>query len=748
MRHAFVRFSVLALLVALSGCGSPEPCDDCVAPDASVAIDGGSSDPDGDVTDAGTDGSVCSATDCPPSTCEAAYAAGTCAANRACTNTDDGPRCELWCADGFESASVYGPCVACPVEGCTTTEVCADGGVIASSCGAAHRECLDRDNGPACGACGAQYVEAPETGFCAPVSACGDMQCGLGELPRPDDDGNNCMCVEAPCESGSALYEDPPGTAEPACRECTDVFCRPESGGIAHYGFTDDLGRCVCMLEEGWYWPTDGSRVPKRCDDDHDGWMAASAWDSWSASGAIADVTQLACRPNFVDRVELRNEYGQARTLHLCRHTNSRALSIELVPCAAPLERYALPMVESDRNDRLSIWVSASQSSNTTLPTYGEGGVGRVPGPRELNSLTKGCVADADYNDDDMPDVAESQPTDPAEQLDDVLGWELWGSFAYFMELHESAFIADNGAFSAGRMIITERSRCDTSAFPLGYSSADAPGVGLPYWRECHRQPDARFDPEGAPGTPGFDFAQWSCSDPGNCEMAPFPYDSNMGDPAGWLSAHGAVTPGQYGLCGSRTMGAPVSWGDGAGASWRGMHHHSQFKCVALVPVLPPNAEPWMQPHASLNASDAIVPGHLDFQTCHVANGYDHESSLPASPAIVCDAMNGPYPQVATVGWASIRYDSMATFTNAALETLRVREVAGCVDESLWSGLCEPLPGAATGPMSIGPDAYPGAIDDFGALLACGATHYTWGVNMSVDAPPERTLVWDEGRWE
>ncbi len=745
MRRLPLHTLLLGLaLFGLTACEDDPACESCAEPDAGV-LDPDLGPVDSGPLDAAMDQGVCPLSECPPETCEEAYEAGACAAHRACSETPDGPRCEYWCEEGYVATSLSAPCRPCRDGVCTSQDDCSPGGVVPAYCASIQRECVDRDNGPACGECTDGFA-LDANGDCVAGTACGGMACAEGEFPRPDDVGG-CACEPGPCDPGSAYFETSADNG--ACLPCGFDDCASNPGGLSQYGWTDDEGSCVCLLEPGWSWPTqNAATTPIRCDEDGDGWMASSAWDAWSRDDAVGEVTRLACRPNFVDRVELRNEYGQSRLVYLCE-SELGEVTIEREPCAnilvnPSLRRHALPLVESDRNDRRSQWTAALNDPNSTLELYGYGegeNVGRAPEPAELNTLTRGCVQGADYNANGILDVEEAQGEESSTVV--MEGWELWSEFAHFMELHTTQYVPATDPLTAGRMVIAEVSRCDPT-FPLDYASVGSASE-TSYWRECHRQPDARYDvsPQ-APPPVGFDFAQWSCDTPGSCTMAPFPYQLNT-DPVGiWQVDHGAVIPGEYGLCGHRGAQS-LDWGSGGGPAWRGMHHHSQFKCVSVEQT--PGASTWERAREDFNPDVApdemsigFEPGYLDFQQCALAEAEAGSSS----PRFECSAP-AEIPSTSTVGWAAIRYSSPATLS-LGLNEARVRDVAGCVDEAEWTGLCEPLPGATTLPPTA--DIYHGDSTDFGALLACGPVIYTWAESVGPDVPPDRTLLWDEGRWE
>lgn len=198
-----------------------------------------------------------------------------------------------------------------------------------------------------------------------------------------------------------------------------------------------------------------------------------------------------------------------------------------------------LPLYESVRNDDSFL---LQEANGPQLPSYG---AERSLRAEELNSLTKACVGErADFNDNLVSDVAEWGRA-PGQQSDlgtssDLEGemrafFEVYTRFSYFLELHRGWFTPGvEGA--PGSYHIQEKSRVLSSGtnFPLRYGiepggTVDQPILTSQYWQHCPRARDSWYSLESPPI--GLDFAALS----------------------------------------------------GPSSVWKGMLHHSQFKCVQVV---------------------------------------------------------------------------------------------------------------------------------------------------------------------
>ncbi|HVK78399.1 MAG TPA: hypothetical protein VM734_34105, partial [Kofleriaceae bacterium] len=635
------------VVAALAACGAP--------PDQAAAVDAAAADDDA----AATVDAACAPDGCPPPSCADLQATGACPEHRVCEDTAQGGACREACDPDYRFDAATGLCAPCELPGCAPPPTCAPEvpGSIAAQCEAEHRACADG----ACGACLDGYrVEPPEP---ACVRDCTATQCAAGH--HPERQGDTCACIENTCPPGEAQVQgvEPfrcTGAAGvPAC----ELTCLVQNGEVDVYPVTAADGECVCRTAPGYYWSST-HHAARRCDNDGDGWINRSAWAAYEAEDpTVRAIAEAGCGLARADRISLVNEYGQEQTLYVC------ATGLATAPCQASDGGSSwLPLVEPDGNDSQQV-VDATPA---VTPAVGS----RRLLARELNAVTKACTTrTADYDGDTRADVAQSQePRASANRAD------RWSQVAYFVELHTGVFVPPGPEEAAGRFVITERSRCD-AGFPMGYAEgAD------PWWRECSRQRDARWI-EGL-DEPGFDFARWT--ERGDPVVAPPPIAASP-------------SPGEptapHGLCSAATP-----WS----GPWRGMTHHSQFKCVVIDDAA--TAPSFAQPTAAFATQD----GFLDFQECAA------EPEVPgAPPAFRC----APAPAVAPeVGWAAVRYRT----TPVAPGQPPLNEVAACVDETMWRASTPSLCPADTPTL---PDGLPEQVADparFGELLcACDPRHPT-----------------------
>lgn len=652
-----------ALAACLSGCTSD--VEVTPGPDGGVSMT---------PSDAGTSEGGCKGSEC-IETCEDLKAKGNCPAKRLCEEGAGGPTCTEACELGYRFDAPSGRCDACLNPDCSPPPTCEEGadGSIADRCRTEHRACMDTRDGAACGDCLADHRLDPD-GTCVPWNVCGGVECTDQEVPEDQPDGS-CRCAQRACEANEA--ELPSGQ----CRACNLSCDGVGETGVA-YAHTDSSGVCVCDTKPGYFWPLGDAAAAQPCDQDNDGWVSTSAWVATQSSDpTIAALARCAVRE--VDRVELVNEYEQTRAIHLC----NSGLSAE--GCAVEDAVAPLALVEPDRNDSLA----DLEMDPDSVPGFGPGG--RVPAPAELNALTKGCVSlRADYDGDGEYDIAQSQTSAGTS------GLARWQSFAHFMELHDNAYEPAPSGGVYGTMVITERSRCTAppsglSALPLTYGAESSE-----YWRECARRRDARFD--ARTDAPGFDFAQFSCDQTsGSCEV-PRP-------PVAWPAPTVTDIP-RHGLC------------DLAGdwdSAWRGMHHHSQFKCV----VVDEAAESYARPLSAFSAE-----GHLTFQQCTAAaelGQYDCATHTAA-------------PDPGSIGWAAIRYRPAQSLSVAG-EPQSLPAVAGCIDESAWTGTCS----ADTPLDSEGRVSKRGEVDHFGRLeCGCGGAEATYFADRDGDGYGDPAESW------
>jgi hypothetical protein len=326
-----------------------------------------------------------------------------------------------------------------------------------------------------------------------------------------------------------------------------------------------------------------------------------------------------------------------------------------------------LRLLESERND-----VPAQLAMASDTPAYG-GDAGRRLRAKELNALTKACASSTgDFNDDGVEDIDEVQNTDAdTSGLGEAARLQ---SFGYFVEVNAAWYEKDAGA-RYGRLVIAERSRCDGDFFALGYDDLHAYAEEQPrsYWRSCTRRRDPDFDADHERA--GNDFARWDCDTRhGSCPVTPPAHpeiDASAGlDPDEMLLRH-------HGLC---ELGGATP----ADGVWRGMAHHSQFKCVAVDQQDPGLPRHWARP-AEFEDSGALVMNDCRAQRCtgvedcaEAQRGDELDSS---HPLFRCTARpSARRPEAGEVGWAAVRYQPYGHIDNNGRQDDRAY-AGSCINE-------------------------------------------------------------------
>ncbi|MEM9067851.1 MAG: hypothetical protein AAGE52_05070 [Myxococcota bacterium] len=592
--------------------------------------------PDGSV-DPFVDGSIDGST----VSCDTLFFSGECPEHRICTEEGGVATCEAACEEGFVFSADGGTCTEVPN--------CNLGSDVLAQCESENRACVADDEGASCGDCAEGFRPSPTTDGCIPAT-CGGRTCDDDEFESFDDAGG-CTCEPRPCEAGEAS-----SLLTGRCIACS-LRCNAE-GESGLSPVTDSDGNCVCDTTPGFFWPGGDAAQARHCDEDSDRWINRSALDAIESSDpTISGIAQRGCDPFRVEGVALRNEYAQELFVWSCAEGLVSSSDGASSPCAS---RAPMPLVEPDRNDSQEKIDLAPIEVPAVATVFG----GRAAAANELNAVTKLCVDDiADYDGDGTADIAQAQRAD----VDDIAS--RWAAFSHFSELHRLELpVSRSGEF----LTIAERSRCALgSGFPLEYEDP-----GSDYAFECARQRDARFSADEP--LPGFDFARFSCDEEtGSC---PIP----------------AMTPLELGAAVSRPHGLctdPLQlWGD----VFRGMHHHSQFKCVQF------SNDPAFPYERPLSAATEGEERYLDFQRCHLESG---------SGEFDCDS----FPVVDDeVGWGAARYEPGVELA-AGDAFAPSNEVLGCIDEAILDGLCP-----STTPVDEGGRFFQfGDAERFGELI-CG----------------------------
>lgn len=598
-----------------------------------------------------------------PTTCAALVMNGACKLHQLCT---EAPGADAVCvADTCEANWKWdtrvSDCVACLSPMCADEPTCVSDGGLGGACAAQFRECVSMGAPPVtyCDACLPGYTLQGTQ--CVPLQTCGTMTCTPTQYCDPNN--GSPTCVNSPCAPGTALEN---GTCQPCTVTTADGgnVC----SGLGQTGylwpFKTALGQCLCATLPGYFIPS-GSPLAVACDSDNDGWVKE---DAIGASDPQL-IANSRCTVRRVETVVLRDELGVDLPIRSCAAEG-------LVPAAGnpTCATLPLPLVETQRND-----VPGQPNDVTRAPTFGNASAG-VPGrllqARELNSLTKVCVTETgDYNDNRINDIAEAPANLPMLMPARTTARDRLEEFAYFVELHTSSYQA-GGDGGPGSLVIQERSRFEERVFPLQYPYPDGGSLRLgsrdrydsrvehSYWRNCSRRRDPALDLS----RPGFDFARFACAPDGGlaCPFVPPPHRMLIApiDPAlDLLRNHGA---------------AEVRPNAPADGRWRGMLHHSQFKCVKAV-----------APMSITNAYDVdetrflSQTGDLAMNVCRAAPG-DVRSTFPA---IECVAPPGL--PLARLGFAAVKYRPYGP--QASGYGAQQNYSGGCVNEEVETAVLPPM---------------------------------------------------------
>ncbi|MBL8950293.1 MAG: hypothetical protein JNK82_05930 [Myxococcaceae bacterium] len=588
-----------------------------------------------------------------PTTCLDLLNAGTCKTHQQCNEAPgvDAVCVASTCTPEWKWDARTSTCVACASPGCAAEPTCAAGS-FGDTCTGQNRECVPNGMVPYCGPCKQGFVD--NGGTCIPSATCGTMTCSATQYC----DRVTMTCLTSPCPPGQAK------ASSGACMSCGTKTCTApgETGHI--WPFMNLGGQCICETVPGWFQPGGGTGAPFMCDEDGDGWVnedAASSVDPQVLANARCDIES-------VDTVLLTDELGAALPLKSC--------DVEgLVPLdAGACTLLPLRLLETQRNDR----PSQLAVDPIHAPLYGssggalDGGTGRALEAREINSLTKACVQEiADFNDNGTADVAEVSPMgtgaprakdrDRLEQL------------AYFVELYTSYYVP--GA-PYGSLVIRELSRC-ADDFPLHYQSGAEPydGGASTYWRSCSRNRDPSFNA----ARPGYDLAKFDCAGAGTCPYVPPPAPSLVAplDPGVGLFR-------DFGTCETAAVGS----GQAFDGRWRGMMHHSQFKCVSVKTN--PSGNGYDVDAGSVGSGGDLVMNECVARPCNTLAGAcrSKPSTGPQTerPAIDCHpvvpATSGRF------GMAAVRYRPYGNFANGYLSS---SYQGGCVNEEVEMPALPPM---------------------------------------------------------
>lgn len=603
------------------------------------------------------------------------------------------------------------------------------------------RQCVGVVPFQSCGACDtglAASAENPDA--CVQPLSCQDLACPSDRFCQDGAAGQDAQCVPALCSAGKAWRADQ--------QKCIDCFASCNAGDPGETGrtwpftlFQNDT--CICETLAGWYWD-DGERAAKPCDSDGDGWVRTPA-RTYLESADETLRQNARCQLRRIDRFTLQNEYAQRLDLYLCQ--GIPALRREDQGYCATFA--PLPLYETVRNDD-----QAELGLDPLLPSYAAGGNGRKPRAAELNGLTRLCTAGGDANQNGVSDLSEWHGMPPGGMTADQA---ILSRFGFYLELDRGWYEAGAGQ-PYGRYVIAERSRCDLAGFPLRYADTDGS-----YWRQCTRSRDTAYDATDGPVTPdfGMEFAQWSCPAAfGGCNIPP-PPTAAIPD--------GAQAPAR-GLC-EVDLPPPANECEEEdpfpclhGQMWRGMSHHSQFRCVALnaqSSVAEPRVAPldvyggqyrWNRCHVACPEGDPTCAADCAAGLCATSSTRPAVGfANPADPRLVCETVDTP--AAGEVGWVLASFAGGPPYTRGCIDEWTPDTIHGNLNGSddpvvsAWRDLC---PGWVRQPDSATGE---GDADDFGRLQ-CGCGDHYGGSTCEVGCPtnglhvdPSYDAVQRQGYW-
>ncbi|MBN1962712.1 MAG: hypothetical protein JW841_17410 [Deltaproteobacteria bacterium] len=604
------------------------------------------------------------------------------AQNRVCAeDQENGANCGT-CKNGYVENNT-GDCVPnCQTLACETTQF---------------RECLSKPT-PKCGSCLTGYEEDKKAGLCVGKTACeSQADCLAGDYcvqPSPFASGR----CEAKPRCGEFELFKPGATWDGFLQTCIPCpACTGDGTTGRIWPVTSRDGICVCETVDNYYFDAAmNERTAVPCDEDRDGWVRSNAMryiepSLFAKEKDIALLTNAHCHVRRIEQFVLRNEYGQ-----------------ELVIDVADINGVAegttsIGLYESVINDnnKLTMFMHSYYGFRSLLA-------------RELNPLTKLCVDSiADFNDNGISDIREWDGSALASEQQCM---EPFKQFSYFAELHHGFYeYNENDINAKPRYVIAERSRCNAS-FPLIYDEDDD-GT---YWRNCMRRRAGDFKNDSL----GYDFARFACKDTGTCSTDNTPLPDELAN---------LMYPNPHGLC---NLSLPLD----ATQPWRGMLHHSQFRCMQLIWDRQDNQSPpeSYQVEISKISSQGVHTyranqcGLIDeYDVALAASNENNASSLPNPdfPPILCEVHQELFTE-GEVFWAADRFSSI--YTDNKPENYQ----RGCINECIeFPELC---PGYVDDPSA---NPCQGIPNNFGKIVC----HQCSGDQIECDDNFNHNGIFDEG---
>ncbi|MBT9558773.1 MAG: hypothetical protein IV100_22265 [Myxococcales bacterium] len=605
-------------------------------------------------------------------------------------------------------------------------------------CAGKYRLCSGDWPFQSCGDCFDGTVESPNDATrCEPPKTCAETVCDLGEFCLEGDGiTTGARCVVNDCPDGEA-YSSYAGKCVACIVACGDD--EGETGEVWPITLANSQA-CICETEDGYYWDEGGTRSARPCDADGDGWVRDAARDYLVDQDDASLWQNARCDLRTIDRFVLENELGQRLSVYVC--DGEPPFLREGADGECEFGLLDVDLFESTRNDDQD-----EVAADSLVPDYSLSGNGRAFVASELNPMTRACLKASDLNDNGLTDAREWHGMDAGNFSGEYASEQyIFSRFSYFMELH-TGFYESGTESLVGQYVISERSRCDDD-FPIHYGSTSSTD-----WRGCTRSRDALWDATDGEDGPdfGYDFAEWSCDETtGTC---PIPPPASTALPNGSAPVHGLCDVYRP-IVDDECDDVDSPWLCVDGAVWRGMTHHSQFRCVevddtasTVTPVIPtasfyPVYEGqylFSQCHVACQAGDTSCESDCTSGLCDTSSV--ETDGLPSDPVLECEV--DETPEAGQVGFAVALYqDSAGGYERGCINEWTPTAVEGTengtedVEVAPWRELC---PGFSTLPDSV---VGQGDQNNFG-VLQCGCGNNFGGPDCDVGCPNELLHVSD-----
>lgn len=541
-----------------------------------------------------------------------------CGAHQLCSSGVCAPACEAgyaWNGSACE-ASATATCQAAPAPGS-----------IALRCEMENRTCAEATPGQAeCTTCLASHVEV--AGACELRQTCTELACSAQNRRCEAEPNGRCTgCLDGFVEDGTICR---------APTTCDDTMCMPGFTCVDGGGRDAECRMGTCGADEV---PSATGGRCVRCILSCDG-RPGGTGNIYQTSATLADTCVCETEPGYfwdegaAGGGDIRpcdadgDGWVRLTARRALEELNDPALRVNARCELRRIDRVRLDNDEGQQRDillpqQVSLYeperlddqeLLADAITQGSLPMY----QGRALAAEELNTLTKACVwkstqeQAADFNQNGVEDVDEAHLDPRLDDANDPLS-PLY-DFTYFIELDRGWYEGDG---PVGRYVIREKRR--SAAEPdegQRLSLAYDPGDGGEHWRRCERARDAAYQP----AQPGYDFGA-------------------QDDPL----------------------------------VWNGMGHHSQFRCLRIVP-------------SPTGASNEAAPAELDAAwtlngcTAGGTNPPVGGAVNPSDPALNCVVTAAPDPRTSTTAPVMLAAAKYLPYDDEFTSYGRPAYVRGCIN--------------------------------------------------------------------